>query len=150
MKAEFPLLGELCLKASPCFIAFVRDWWDCNVWNIMAVIEIEHTHTNSLEMCLSVWNHLALHTRLSNVPELRRSAVLLQRHVVFAGRDDATRSAQPISAVCVRGHVRTRALEPRAHVCYCEQRPLKIFSRFSRRHKMKKEPELPSPRLFSV
>lgn len=33
--------------------------------------------------CFAPWNLLAPHTRLSNVPDLERSAVLLQRHVVF-------------------------------------------------------------------
>lgn len=68
------------------------------------------------------------HTRLSNVPDLERSAVLLQRHVVFAGRNDAARSGQPISCAGVRGHVRARVEELRAHVRYCAQAPVEKFA----------------------
>lgn len=65
------------------------------------------------------------------MPELERSAVLLQRHVVLAGQNDAARSRQPISSAGVCGHVRTRVEELRAHVRYCAQTPVENFARLS-------------------
>lgn len=119
-----------------------RNWnwlvwnrWDCNVWNISAVNKIcasdstiEQNSKARGGKCFAPWNLLVPHTRLSNVPDLERSAVLLQRHVVFAGRNDAARSCQPISCASVRGHVRARVEEPRAHVRYCAQAPVEKFA----------------------
>lgn len=96
------------------------------------------------------------HTRLSNVPDLERSAVLLQRHVVFAGQNDAARSGQPISCAGVRGHVRARVEELRAHVRYCAQAPVDKFAlgsgdvikRRGEKKERKKPSMLPNPCFF--